>query len=284
MGSGKQQIWRVIDLINWGESYFKSKSITNARREIEWLLCHILNCRRIDLYLEFEKPLDKSELGGFRECVLRRIHGEPFQHIIGKAPFYGRDFMVNDDVLIPRPETELIIDIMKDRDPVDSVWDVGTGSGCLAITVIREKLAQSVLATDISESALTLAKDNSRRLKGEAIRFLKHDFLSESCPASFDVVISNPPYVAKKELPALDPTVVNYDPEIALTDGRDGLTFYRKFAETGKDILNQNGFMLLEFGGRTQADKVEAIFNSYNYKVKFHNDLQGDPRVVEVFF
>ena len=114
MNENSGKTWRVIDLINWGADYFNSKSITNARREVEWLLCHVLNCERIDLYLEFEQPLFGKELSTFRAMVLRRVKGEPFQHIIGKAPFYGRDFIISPDVLIPRPETEIIIDILKE--------------------------------------------------------------------------------------------------------------------------------------------------------------------------
>ena len=129
------KIWTTIDLIKWGEDYFVSKGISNAKLEVEWFLCHILNCQRIDLYVQFEQPLMKDELAQFKEMVRRRIEGEPFQHILGKADFYGRDFIVNKHVLIPRSETEMIIKLLKKRDAVESILEIGTGSGCIATTI-----------------------------------------------------------------------------------------------------------------------------------------------------
>ena len=128
------KIWRIIDLINWGTKYFKNKKINNARKEIEWFLCSILQCKRIDLYLRFEESLKPNQLLQLKKMINRRALGEPFQHIIGKAPFYGRDFKINKDVLVPRPETEVIIDILKKNSKVSNLLDVGTGSGILAET------------------------------------------------------------------------------------------------------------------------------------------------------
>lgn len=274
--------WRVIDLINWGESYFKSKEIPNSRREIEWLLCDILNCQRIDLYLEFEKPVIGEELQQFKSFLHRRLKGEPFQHIIGKAPFYGRDFEVDSCVLIPRPETEVIIDVLKRRIKSLSALEIGTGSGCIAITLIEENLAEQVIATDISKSALDVARGNAVKLKTDNISFRRHDFLKVVISSKFDLVVSNPPYVGKGEVAGLDPVVAKYDPIDALTDHGDGLSFYRRFAETGHDLLLPDGVMVLEFGGAHQQESIETIFTKAGYHVTFHNDLQHDPRVVEI--
>ncbi|MBT3635063.1 MAG: peptide chain release factor N(5)-glutamine methyltransferase [Candidatus Marinimicrobia bacterium] len=282
MNENSGKTWRVIDLINWGADYFNSKSITNARREVEWLLCHVLNCERIDLYLEFEQPLFGKELSTFRAMVLRRVKGEPFQHIIGKAPFYGRDFIISPDVLIPRPETEIIIDILKEDIEKTSVLEIGTGSGCLAITIELEGICHQQIATDISKQALTVAKSNAEKFKVNGISFRCHDFLNMPITSRFDVIISNPPYISDHERHTLERTVIDYDPEIALTDYKDGFTFYRRFADQGHDLLNQDGYMLLEFGGDNQADNIEAIFTARNYQVKFYPDLQNNLRVVKV--
>ncbi len=264
------KIWTTIDLIKWGEDYFVSKGISNAKLEVGWFLCHILNCQRIDLYVQFEQPLMKDELAQFKEMVRRRIEGEPFQHILGKADFYGRDFIVNKHVLIPRAETEIIIE------------EIGTGSGCIATTISLENLSTSIIATDISKEALSIAKENSQKFKVENTDFKIHDFLNTDINSTFDVVVSNPPYIGFDEMSGLQKEVQDYDPKIALTDNDDGLSFYRRFAELGTSLLNENGYMLLEFGGAHQVVAISEIFESHQFNVKFHNDLQGDPRIVEV--
>ena len=276
------KIWTTIDLIKWGEDYFVSKGISNAKLEVEWFLCHILICQRIDLYVQFEQPLMKDELAQFKEMVRRRIEGEPFQHILGKADFYGRDFIVNKHVLIPRPETEMIIELLKKRDAVESILEIGTGSGCIATTISLENLSISIIATDISKEALSIAKENSQKFSVENTDFKIHDFLNTDINSTFDVVVSNPPYIGFDEMSGLQKEVQDYDPKIALTDNDDGLSFYRRFAELGTSLLNENGYMLLEFGGAHQVVAISEIFESHQFNVKFHNDLQGDPRIAEV--
>ena len=276
------KIWTTIDLIKWGEDYFVSKGISNAKLEVEWFLCHILDSQRIDLYVQFEQPLMKDELAQFKEMVRRRIEGEPFQHILGKADFYGRDFIVNKHVLIPRAETEIIIELLKKRDTVESILEIGTGSGCIAITMSLENLTTSIIATDVSKEALNVAKENTQKFGVKNIDFKVHDFLQTSINSTFDVVVSNPPYIGFDEMSSLQKEVQDYDPKIALTDNDDGLSFYRRFAELGTSLLNENGYMLLEFGGAHQVVAISEIFESHQFNVKFHNDLQGDPRIVEV--
>ena len=277
-----ETIWTTINLIKWGEDYFVSKGISNAKLEVEWFLCHILDCQRIDLYVQFEQPLMKNELNQFKEFITRRIAGEPFQHILGKADFYGRDFKVNKHVLIPRPETEIIIELLKKRKKIESILEIGTGSGCISTTISLENLATSIIATDISKKALSIAEENLQKFKIQNIDFKIHDFLQTDINSTFDVVVSNPPYIGSDEMNDLQKEVQDYDPKIALTDNNDGLSFYRRFAEIGASLLNENGFMLLEFGGAHQVEAITAIFEVQKFNVKFHNDLQGDPRVVQV--
>jgi release factor glutamine methyltransferase len=277
-----ETIWTTINLIKWGEDYFVSKGIFNAKLEVEWFLCHILDCQRIDLYVQFEQPLMKNELNQFKKLITRRIAGEPFQHILGKADFYGRDFKVNKHVLIPRPETEIIIELLKKRKKIESILEIGTGSGCISTTISLENLATSIIATDISKKALSIAEENLQKFKIQNIDFKIHDFLQTDINSTFDVVVSNPPYIGSDEMNDLQKEVQDYDPKIALTDNNDGLSFYRRFAEIGASLLNENGFMLLEFGGAHQVEAITTIFEAQKFNVKFHNDLQGDPRVVQV--
>ncbi|RMZ49034.1 peptide chain release factor N(5)-glutamine methyltransferase [Candidatus Marinimicrobia bacterium PRS2] len=276
------KLWRIIDLINWGADHFTTKGMDNARREMEWFLCDILKCERIDLYVRFEEVMDEGELEIFRTMVKRRIAGEPFQHIIGKAPFYGRDFTVNQKVLIPRPETEILIERMKTNGNVNSLLDIGTGTGCIAITTGLENWVENIFATDISQSALEIATENMRLHNLENIQFARHDFLSQNFKTKFDVVVSNPPYIAVNEMNSLQAEVRDYDPPSALTDNGDGLSFYRRFAEQFENLLTSDGYLLLEFGGNAQKGAVESIFQNVGLNTEFFKDLQNDWRVIEV--
>ena len=173
----QNKIWTTISLINWGCEYLLSKNIANAKLEVEWFLCSILNCKRIDLYVQFEQPLMKSELAKFKIFIRRRANGEPFQHIIGKSDFYGRDFIVNKNVLVPRPETELIIEILRKQKKIEKVLEIGTGSGCLAITMELENISSSIIATDISKNAIIVAEQNLESYNCKNIELKLHNFL-----------------------------------------------------------------------------------------------------------
>ena len=276
------KLWRIIDLINWGTYHFTTKGLDNARREMEWFLCEILKCERIDLYVRFEEILNAEELENFRSMVKRRITGEPFQHIIGKTPFYGRDFIVNQNVLIPRPETEILIERIKLNGNINSLLDIGTGSGCIAISAGLENLAENIFATDISDSSIEIAKENMQLHHIENIQFARHDFLTQKFKTKFDLVVSNPPYIAANEMNFLQLEVREYDPLSALTDNGDGLSFYRRFAEQFENLLNDAGYILLEFGGNNQKDAVESIFQNAGLNTEFFKDLQSDWRIIEV--
>ena len=274
--------WSIIDLLNWGIDHFTGKGITNARREMEWLLCNVLDFERIDLYLKFENLLRASELQQLRSMVKRRVAGEPFQHIIGKAPFYGRDFIINRSVLIPRPETEVLIDRMKNNGKVSSLLDVGTGSGCIAITCALENLSKNIYATDIFPDILEVAQNNMQFHKMSGIQFACHDFLKKGFNSRFDVVISNPPYISTDEVENLQDEVKNYDPLQALTDFADGYVFYRRFSEMFNTLVNPGGYLLLEIGGNSYKEHVKNIFSENGFNTTFFKDLQDNDRVVEV--
>ena len=274
--------WRIIDLINWGSDHFMQKGIENSRREMEWYLCDVLGYERMDLYLNFENHLNVSELDQLRNMVKRRVSGEPFQHIIGKAPFYGRDFIVNSHVLIPRFETGILIDKLKKNGKANTLLDVGTGSGCIAITCSLENISDKIYATDISKKALDMARKNMKLFSVNNIKFACHDFLKNNFNTKFDVLVSNPPYVSVDEMEGLQPEVRDYDPILALTDGDDGLIFYRHFFNNFNDLINQGGYMLLEIGGNHHKVLIENIISKTNLQAIFYKDLQGDFRAVEV--
>ena len=273
---------RIIDLINRGMDHFKEKGIGNARREMEWFLCEILKCTRIDLYMRFEEILLGNDLQKLRNMMKRRINGEPFQHIIGKGTFYGRDFKVNQHVLTPRPESEILIGRLKNNGKVTSLLEIGTGSGCIAITAALENLADKIYATDISSQAIEVAQQNMTLFSMSTIQLARHDFLTQQFNSKFDVVISNPPYIGLNEMDTLQKEVREFDPSVALTDENDGLTFYRRFADQFGELGNPNGYLLLEIGGNPQKDAVETIFQNAELKTESFKDLQGDYRVVEV--
>ena len=279
----KSNKWKIIDIISWGDKYFNKKGFSNGRLEIEWFLCYLLNYNRVDLYLKFEQIITDEQLASFRSMIKRRLAGEPFQHIIGKGSFYGRDFIVNSDVLVPRPETELIINRLMKKDPSLHLMDIGTGSGCIAITCVLENLSKNVYATDISLNALKIAKQNAKLFGLSSIKFSQHDFLNQNFTRKFDVVVSNPPYIESNKMHKLPIEVRNHEPKIALTDNSDGLTFYRRFANIFFDLLKNDGYLILEIHGSEKIHEIKKIFNTAKLQVDFFKDLQNDYRIVEVF-
>ncbi len=282
MSSKENKTWKIIDLLKWGEKFLKKKGIKNSRKETEWLLAHTLKCNRIDLYLEFDKIISQNLLKIFKSYILRRLNNEPFQYIIKKGSFYGRDFIVNQNVLIPRPETETIIDLLKKKPRIRHLLDIGTGSGCIAITVYLEKLAKNILAIDNSEAALNVATINAKEMGANNIQFMKMNILSELPDKKFDIIVSNPPYISKKEIKSLQLEIKKFEPTDSITDNKDGLTFFRRFEKEMKNILYKDGIMLLEFGGMLQIDLIKNIFSSKNYNLLIHNDIYNEPRIAEI--
>tara|TARA_B100000809_G_scaffold49597_1_gene44559 strand:+ start:2559 stop:3413 length:855 start_codon:yes stop_codon:yes gene_type:complete len=278
--------WRIIDLINWAESYFKEKGFENPRSEIEWLLRALLGCSRMDVYLRFEEPLSKTQLGTLRAWVKRRLEREPLQYITGSCDFYGREFSINKHVLIPRPETERLIDIALDKlNEIDSpnILDVGTGSGCIAITLGLEIPGSTVLGIDVSEKAIQIANKNAKSLDAGNVSFHEMDFLHNIPQGSFDLMVSNPPYIPKGEMNGLMTDVKDFEPTVALTDEKDGLSFYKRFAEIGKDLVKINGWIILEVGLGDHPNKVkDNIIESGYPDTELIKDYNGDDRVLVV--
>ena len=279
-----KKIWRLIDLIKWGETYFKDKNFDNPRSEIEWLLQDLLNYKKIDLYLKFEKEIDLEKLFILKSWIKRRVSREPLQYITGKADFYGRSYFVNNKVLIPRPETEILIDaaiqnLLKKKNPF--IIDIGTGSGCIGITLAIEIKKSNVLSIDISKDALLIAKNNAENHNIKNIKFLEIDVLKNDINQKADLIISNPPYISKNELSTLMPEVKNHEPKISLTDNKDGFTFYERFVSLFPKILKNDGVAIIEVGREEHSIKVLEIFKKNGMKnIKVVKDLNSDNRAV----
>jgi release factor glutamine methyltransferase len=277
------KVWRIIDIVEWAEIYFKEKDFDSPRLEIEWLLCALLDCNRIDIYLRFEEPLSKQQLKKLKTWISRRIKKEPLQYITGSCDFYGRDFIVNPNVLIPRPETERLIDIALNKLDNSSelrILEVGTGSGCIAVTLGLEIPNSYIYAVDISPNALEVANINKQRQKAENVNFLEMDILKFIPDKTFDCLISNPPYIPKEELKVLMKDVKDYEPLIALTDNSDGLIFYKKFADIASNIIKPGGYIILEVGLKDHPKLVSRLFSELGYETQLEKDFNGDDRVI----
>ena len=278
--------WRVIDLINWAESYFKEKGFENPRSEIEWLLRAVLKCNRMDVYLRFEEPLSQSQLATLRSWVKRRLEREPLQYITGFCDFYGREFSVNEHVLIPRPETERLIDTALEKvKGLDSpsILDIGAGSGCIATTLGLEILGSTVLGIDVSEDAIGIANKNKEKLEAENVSFQKMNILEQRPEGEFDVLVSNPPYIPKGEMDRLMKDVKDFEPTVALTDQKDGLIFYKRFAEVGKEVVKSSGWIILEVGLEDHPSAVKNIFSESGFPdTELIKDYNGDDRVLVI--
>ena len=279
-----KKIWRLIDLIKWGETYFKDKNFDNPRSEIEWLLQDLLNYKKIDLYLKFEEEVDLKKLSILKSWIKRRVSREPIQYITSKADFYGRSYFVNNKVLIPRPETEILIDaaiqnLLKKKNPF--IIDIGTGSGCIGITLAIEIKKSNVLSIDISKDALLIAKNNAEHHNINNIQFLEIDILKNDINKKADLIISNPPYINKNELSTLMPEVRNHEPKISLTDNKDGFTFYERFVSLFPKILKNDGAAIIEVGSGEHSIGVLEIFKKNGIKnIKVIKDLNNDNRAV----
>jgi release factor glutamine methyltransferase len=255
-----------------------------ARRDAELLLMHITRLTKTDLLTHPNRELSESQMSAYRAAIERRARNEPVQYITGTQEFYGRGFAVTPAVLIPRPETEHMVESVLALHPEPTrilplrILDIGTGSGILAITLALELPNATVTATDISAAALAVARQNARSLGAkDRIRFVQSDLFAALADERFDCIVANPPYVATDEV--LEPQVRDYEPVTALYAGEDGLTVYRRLIPQAFEHLEPGGHLLLEIG-HGQRDAVARLLRSGSFEgIRFIDDLQGIPRV-----
>ncbi len=282
--------WTVISILKVTEDFFFKKGIETPRLDAEVLLAHVLGMNRLDLYLNFDRPLTSEEVDAYREVVKRRGKREPVAYIVGYKDFYGHRFMVTPDVLIPRPETETLVEVAKreiegflgERGETPHVLELGTGSGCVVISLAIEFPGVEFRATDISGKILEVARKNAAALGVENVIFKESNMCGVCERGFFDFIIFNPPYIARDELSSLQPEL-GYEPEGALVAPEDGNYFYRRILEEGKNYLRKNGKLLLEVGTRHQRLFIERKAEEEGWNgVEFEKDLSGFPRVAVV--
>jgi len=255
----------VLEVLQSTTAYFKKREIESPRLNAEHLLAHTLQRKRIELYLEFERALAETELAPLRELVRRRGQGEPLQHLLGTVEFAGRVFLCDQRALVPRPETEQLVELLKSqiKDPKSQILDVGTGSGVIALTLAAQFPEAGVHAVDISDDALALARENAGRLDlKDRVRFGRSNLLAE-IEGDFDLIVANLPYVATGDRPALSREVL-HDPDVALFAGERGDELVRELISAARDRLRPGGMLALEVG-IGQAHDLAALLAEKNY-------------------
>ena len=243
---GMPDVWTPLKLVAWTQGYFARAGVDAPRLSAELLLAHALGCDRIRLYLDFDKPLAEKELGAYRELVKRRAAGEPTAYLTGRKDFFGRTFKADRRALVPRPETELLVEAALAALPEEgALLDLCTGTGCVAVTVALERPRARVVGTDISAEALALARENAEAL-GARVELLQGDLYHPLPPeARFDVVAANPPYVPSPEVPGLA-RELSHEPALALDGGEGGLAVVRRVVAGAPPRLRPGGVLAVE--------------------------------------
>jgi release factor glutamine methyltransferase len=273
-------VWTVLKILQWTEGYLKDRGIDGGRLDAQLLLGEVLGLDRVGLYLHFERPLEEGELAAFREMVRRRVRREPVQYILEKAEFWSLSLRVTPAVLIPRGDTEVLVEEALRRGVAKSILDVGTGSGAIALALASELPGARVEGIDLSLEALALAEENARRHNlQERVAFRAGD-LRELPQRSWDLIVSNPPYIPAEDIGALMPEVRDFEPRLALDGGSDGLDAYRLLASQAPSRLNLGGWILVEVG-IGQAEAVSELFLQSRLSNLFTRaDYAGVARVV----
>jgi len=281
--------WTILDVLKWTASYFKRHGIENGRVDAEVLLANVLESRRIDLYLHYDQPLTVDELHRFRGLIKRRANREPIAYIIGEQEFWSLCFIVSKDILIPRPETECIVEtalnIVRGSDKPDpfKILELGTGSGAIMIALASEMPNNCFVATDLSLNAIKIARKNERQLIADnIISWIVGDWLKpvKETDVNYDLIVSNPPYIRKDMIQKLQPEIFLFEPISALDGGIDGLSCYKKIIPEAANRLCPGGYLLLEIGfdQKESIDKIARNCVCFE-SISFKKDYSGHDRV-----
>jgi release factor glutamine methyltransferase len=272
----------IAEILRDATQVLQSAGVPEARREAGSLLSFVIEKDRTFLISHAEDQLNDRDVEQFREAVERRAAGEPLQYITGTQDFFGREFRVTPDVLIPRPETELLVETALEVDKAaNSICDVGTGSGCIALTLLCELQQARAVALDKSPAALEIAKLNAQKLSvAERAEFVVSDCFDSLEPHEFDLIVSNPPYVSAGVVAGLQREVRDHEPLIALSPGPDGLSIIRRLVEEAPQFLKVNGHLLMEIGF-DQGETVQQLIDTSVWELlEVRPDLQCIPRIV----
>lgn len=277
-----EKIWTVGSILKWTEQYFRERGIESSRLDAEVLLSHVLNKERIYLYVHFDEPLEASELAAYKAAIKRRVLHEPVAYITGKKEFMGLPFKVSNKVLIPRPDTEILVQSVLEHLPEDKVRiaDIGTGSGAIVLSLLAYRNNIFADTVDISAEALAVAKENAEDFGvSDRVVFLEGD-LFEPLKESYVAIVSNPPYIPKADMLMLAADVKDYEPEAALFGGEDGLDYYRRLASNVRSYLDNGGFIAVEVG-IGEAGAVKDLFTAAGLvRPEIIRDYAGIERVV----
>lgn len=282
----REDLWTIQRLLAWTREWLTKQGSATPRLDGELLLAHVLKCRRLDLLLRFDQPVTKEELAAYKALLRRRAALEPVAYILGRRAFHAIEVAVSAAVLVPRPETESLVDealafLLRAGAPEGAVLDLCTGSGCIALAVAHGLQAKNaprpVTATDASEPALAQAKRNAEELRTE-IEFLRGD-LFDALPAAarFAAIVTNPPYVRSGDIAKLDRDVRDYEPVLALDGGRDGLDLLQRIVQGSSAVLLPGGLLAMEMGSRSQADTVVGWCQSAGLQNARHVAVLGGP-------
>jgi release factor glutamine methyltransferase len=271
----------VLEVLRWTTAHFEKHGVASARLDAELLAAHAFGMSRIELYAHFDRPLAAAELASYRELVSRRLAGEPVAYLLGHKEFWSLDLLVDSRVLIPRPDSETLVEEALDRfaGPGGRIADVGTGSGALALALAKERPEAQVFATDISPEALAVARTNAERL-GLAVTFWQGDLDQALVPAGrFELIVANLPYIPSAEIDGLSADVRS-EPRLALDGGADGSALLRRLIEAAPGLLHPEGCLALEVGAG-QAGVVEELLRGAGFGgIRSRRDLAGIERVV----
>lgn len=278
-----KKIWTISELITWGTKYLTNYKVESPRLSIELLLCKLLSCNRLDLYLNYDKPLNTFELKKLKSMIKLLVSGKPLQFILGWTQFLNYRISLGKKVFIPRPETEILVKLVceayqKRREEPLHIIDIGCGSGAISIALADFFGNSTVLAIDVDKNAIEQTKENAERYYLKNIQCLQMDILKSAPAGKFDLIVSNPPYISIEEYDRL-PKHLREEPKIALTDNSDGLSFYKRFMRLFNQILDERGDFFLEVGWN-QADAVCELFAKSNFSVQTKEDFQGIKRFV----
>ena len=269
----------VLEVLQATTAYFKKRSVENPRLNAEHLLAHVLGRKRIELYLDFERKLTETELTPLRDLVKRRSEGEPLQHLLGTVEFCGHVFLCDKRAMVPRPETEELVEFLKSeiQDPKSEIVDVGTGSGVISLSLAAEFPEARILAVDVSDDALALAQENAARLNlGDRVQVLKSRLL-ENVEGAFDLIVANLPYISTQDRHTLSCEVL-HDPEIALFAGTRGDELVRELIADAPSRLRPGGMLALEIG-LGQSEALLSALAEKNYRdICSKNDYNGVTR------